>query len=101
MSWTTPVTWTTSLALSVARLNQQLRDNLQYLYDLWAASGWGYNLSRNGSFRAWQAGASSAPDAWVLSGSGEGVEHTQNRELLGEGDQRRGQCGVPDTDAPG
>lgn len=34
MGWTAPVTWTTSLALSVARLNQQLRDNLTYLKDL-------------------------------------------------------------------
>lgn len=31
MGWTAPVTFTTSLALSVSRLNEQLRDNMLYL----------------------------------------------------------------------
>jgi len=53
----------------VARLNEQLRDNLQYLYDLWAATGWAFNYVPNGDFIGWQAGTSSAPDAWTLVGT--------------------------------
>jgi hypothetical protein len=71
--WTTPVTWTTDLALSVARLNEQLRDNQNYLYDLWASMAWGHNLARNGGFYGWLAGSSAAPDGWTLSGTGASV----------------------------
>jgi hypothetical protein len=34
VAWTAPVTWTTSVALSVSRLNEQLRDNSLYLKGL-------------------------------------------------------------------
>jgi hypothetical protein len=67
MAWTEPVTWdSVSKALSVDRLNEQLRDNMDYLHALPAASGWGHNYVRNGHFAGWLAGASAAPDAWVL-----------------------------------
>lgn len=75
-AWTEPVTWDTSKALSVTRLNEQLRDNMQYLYDNWGASGWGHNYVRNGHFDGWLAGASAAPDCWGFAGDAIAQEDT-------------------------
>jgi hypothetical protein len=70
MGWTTPVTWAPSTALSVARLNEQLRDNMDFLHAFPASAGWGWNYIRNGHFSGWQGGAAAAPDCWTLSGAG-------------------------------
>lgn len=83
MAWTTPETWDVSKALSVARLNEQLRDNLGYLYDLWANSGWGFNYVRNGDFAAWQAGVSAAPDGWAAAGAGAAVAREDTHFQVG------------------
>ena len=76
--WTTPVTWSTSLALSVDRLNAQLRDNAQYLYD---AINPGINLIANGSFRSWMAGASADPDGWTSAGSGAAIARDTDEKV--------------------
>jgi len=77
-SWTTPITWSTSLALSVARLNTHLRDNLEYLYDAISPR---INLIANGSFRSWLSGTSSDPDGWTSAGTGKAIARDTDEKV--------------------
>ena len=77
-NWTTPVTWSTSLALSVDRLNSHLRDNLQYLYDAISPR---INLIANGSFRSWLSGASADPDGWTSAGTGKAIARDADEKV--------------------
>lgn len=49
MSWTTPSTWTGGQLVTAANLNEQLRDNLNYINTREAEYGFTYPFYNNGS----------------------------------------------------